>query len=122
MFGTKPTPPIPAQFWIGLSSTAPNISGGGVTEPSTAGTAYGRVRLTTLSEPTNGVIVNNGTIVFEESLTSWGTMTHYVIYDAATGGNLLMYGPLTISRAVEQNTVITIRAGELIITLENPSS
>lgn len=121
VFNTKVNPALPTQYWIGLSSTAPNIAGAGVSEPSSVGTGYGRVQLTSLSDPADGEITNNGAISFEESLTSWGVMTHYVIYDASTGGNLLMYGLLTISRAVEQNTVITIKSGELTITLENPT-
>ena len=52
-------------------------------------------------------------------MTDWGTITHYVVYDALTGGNLLFYGPLSKKRAIEANTIITFRAGELDITLEN---
>jgi hypothetical protein len=111
---------LPTQYWLGLSSTAPTIDGLGVTEPTSIGTAYGRVQITNLSVPSNGQVSNTAAISFEESTTSWGTMTHYVIYDGNVGGNLLMFGLLTISRSVEENTVITIRAGELRITLENP--
>ena len=120
LFGTQTAPPLPTQYWLGLSSTAPGIDGTGVTEPSSVGTGYSRVRLVSLSAPSNGTISNTAAVSFDESTMQWGTMTHYVIYDAPTGGNLLMFGLLTISRAVEQNTVITIRAGELTITLENP--
>jgi len=45
-----------------------------------------------------------------------------MLYDSQTGGNLLMFGDLTIQRTVEQGTVITIKAGELVITLENPTT
>lgn len=43
LFKTKTDPAIPASYYIGLSSTEPNISGGNVTEPSTSGTGYARV-------------------------------------------------------------------------------
>jgi hypothetical protein len=125
VFRTKTTPAIPAQYWIGLSTTAPNINSGGVTEPSLIGTGYARVLLTSLSEPLNGVVTNEATVSFPESLTAWSTplqpITHFVIYDAQTNGNLLMYDTLTLSRAVEQNTVVTVRPGELEIALENPA-
>ena len=121
LFGTKTTPALPTQYWLGLSSTSPGVDGTGVSEPSGGTSGYARVQLTTLSEPTYGTISNTGAVSFNESTAPWGTMTHYVIYDAPTSGNLLMFGALTISRAVEQNTVITIRAEELTITLENPS-
>jgi hypothetical protein len=122
VFKTKTNPALPAQYWIGLSRTAPNIAGSGVTEPSTTGTGYARIQLTNLSAPEDGEITNTGAVAFDESLTAWGTVTHYVIYDTVTGGNLLMYGLLTISRSVEQNTVITIKAGELQLILENPAA
>ena len=120
VFGSQANPALPSQYWIGLSSTAPNIAGSGVTEPSSVGTGYNRIHLESLSTPTGGVIINDGTIAFDESLSAWGLMTHYVVYDSRTGGNLLFFGNLTISRNVEQNTVVTIKAGELSITLENP--
>lgn len=118
---TKTTPAIPSKYYIGLSSTEPTIAGGNVTEPA-SNTGYGRVELTNLSEPTNGVITNSATIDFDESTAAWGTMTHYVIYDAATDGNLLMYGRLSTSRTVEAATIMTIKAGSLSISVVNPST
>ena len=35
---------------------------------------------------------------------------------------MLMYGLLTVTRTVEQNTIIMIREGELRIALENPKN
>lgn len=48
-------------------------------------------------------------------------MTHYVIYDTASEGNLLMYGNLSVSRNIESDTVLSISAGELELTVANPS-
>lgn len=120
-FGTKTTQAIPTTYYLGLSKTAPTISGMGVSEPSTSDTGYGRVSLASLSAPTNGTITNSAPVSFNESTSNLGTMTHYVVYDAVTGGNLLFYGTLSISRTVEQDTVITVKAGELTITLSNPA-
>lgn len=121
LFGTKTTPAIPKKYYIGLSSSLPQTNGTGATEPSTSGTGYARVELTGLSEPSDGTITNSGVITFPESVTAWGTMTCYVIYDAPTGGNLLMYGNLEVSRNIESDTVLSIRANELQITLANPA-
>ena len=118
VFGTQSTPSLPTNYWLGLSTTAPSTGGGNVTEP-TGGAGYGRVQLTSLSLPVNGSITNSAAVVFNESTASWGLITHYVIYGQQTGGNLLMYGPLTVSRTVEINTVVTIKPNELVITLEN---
>lgn len=119
VFGSKTNPTLPTNYYIGLSTSAPTIAGGNVIEP--AGSAgYARVRLTGLSEPSNGTITNGSAISFEESTADWGTVTHFVIYDAPTGGNLLMYDALTASRTVETATVVMIKENSLQLTLANP--
>ena len=121
VFKTSTGTALPSNYYIGLSSTAPTASGTNVTEPSTSGTGYARVRLASLSTPNNGVITNSAAITFAESTADWFTSaspaTYYVIYDAATGGNLLMYNALTHSRIIEINTIATIQAGSLVLQL-----
>lgn len=121
VFGSKKTPAIPSKYYLGLSSTAPELDGSGVTEPG-AGTGYARVELTSLSVPVNGVVTNNAAIDFAESTAEWGTMTHFVVYDALTNGNLLMYGELSASRRVEAATIMTIKLGSLNLSVVNPSA
>lgn len=122
LFGTKTTPSIPSTYYIGLSTTAPAIDGTNVTEPDTAA-GYARVALMTLSEPTTGVVTNSQAITFDESTASWGTVTHFVIYDTAErgGGNLLMYGQLSTARVVETATIMTIKAGYLKLSVQEPA-
>lgn len=122
LFGTKKTPAIPEHYYIGLSSSAPNVNGTNVTEPS-ASAGYQRVELTTLSEPSAGVVTNTQAINFNESTASWGTITHFVIYDSDVigGGNLLMYGILSTPRTVETATIMTIKEGYLSLSAQNPT-
>lgn len=122
LFHTKESPTLPEKYYIGLSASAPTTDGGCSGEPSREGTGYARVELNSLSEPDKGVIKNEAPISFNESLTSWGTMLYYIVYDAETGGNLLFFGNLSISRNVEPNTIITIKTGELSIALEPPAA
>ncbi len=122
LFHTKENPGLPSEYYIGLSATEPSVDGTCLGEPSQSGTGYMRVRLDSLSEPQDGVIKNTDAINFNESLTSWGTMLYYVVYDSDTGGNLLFFNNLSASRNVEPNTVITIKAGELTISLEPPKA
>lgn len=121
VFKTKTSPAIPTKYYIGLSSTEPTLAGENVTEPSRTSTGYSRMELTSLSEPTDGIITNSADIKFSESQSDWfaagSPATHYVIYDAQTGGNLLMYNQLTKSRIIESNTIATINAGSLTIKL-----
>lgn len=120
LFKTKETPALPSEYYIGLSSTAPNISGGNVTEPL-SNSGYKRVKLENLSEPADGVITNKNAISFDESTSNWGTMSHFVIYDALEAGNLLMYDTLSTPRNVEAATIVTIKANSLTLTLSNPT-
>ena len=120
LFKTKETPALPSEYYIGLSSTAPNISGGNVTEPL-SNSGYKRVKLENLSEPADGVITNEQAISFDESTAHWGTMSHFVIYDALEAGNLLMYDTLSTPRNVEAATIVTIKANSLTLTLSNPA-
>ena len=119
VFGTKNDPALPTEYYIGLATTSPTVAGANDGEPSFSGTGYARVRLSSLSEPENGIIRNNEAINFNESITNWGTVSHYTVYDAETGGNLLFYGQLSEARTIEANTILTIKAGELSIQLTN---
>lgn len=120
VFKTKENPTLPNKVYLGLSSSAPNIDGSGVSEPL-ASAGYERVELTSLGEPTNGVISNEADVSFPESSASWGTVTHFVLYDAPTNGNLLMFNVLSQSRSVETATIVMVKTGSLKLTLANPT-
>lgn len=117
VFRTKTSPGIPSTMYIGLSTTTPSVNGSGVTEPS--GGNYSRVAMTGLSAPSNGAIHNSNDIEFPVSTTDWGTMTHYVIYDAKTAGNLLAYGALERSRVIQVDSQPRFLADSITITLKN---
>lgn len=118
VFGTKTTPAIPATYYIGLSSTTPAIDGTNVTEPSGGG--YARVAFNaSMSEPTNGVITNETTVTFPKSTADWGVMTHFVVYDAATGGNLLLYNAMSRSRTVEADNIMMAEPGAITLSVVN---
>lgn len=116
---TKLSPTLPKKVYLGLSSTAPQVDGTGVSEPL-ASAGYQRVELTNLGEPVNGVVSNGGEIQFDESSASWGTITHFVLFDSPTDGNLLMFNQLSQSRSVETATIVMVKTGSLKLTLANP--
>lgn len=92
----------PTNFHVGLSTTAPNSDGTNVTEP--VGASYARVAVTSATgswdAASNGGTANTNDITFPQATGSWGTVTHWVIYDASTGGNLLFFATLGASQAV----------------------
>ena len=120
VFMTKLSPTLPKKVYLGLSSTAPQVDGTGVSEPL-ASAGYQRVELTNLGEPVMGVVSNDGEIQFDESSASWGTITHFVLFDSPTDGNLLMFNQLSQSRSVETATIVMVKTGSLKLTLANPT-
>lgn len=121
VFQSKLSPGLPSKVYLGLSSSAPDVDGSGATEPL-ASAGYSRVELNSLDVPTNGVITNKSEISFPESSASWGTVTHFVLYDAPVNGNLLMFNVLSQARSVEQATIVMVKAGSLKLTLANPAA
>lgn len=119
MLNIEPKAAFPATYYIGLSSTEPNESGGNVTEPSGGG--YTRVAIGTMGAPENGKTSNEAEIDFPMAQSDWfpssAPATHYAIYGQEAGGDLLMFGALTKSRIVESDSFISFPIGELDITV-----
>lgn len=120
VFNTKTDPALPEKVYLGLSTSAPSIDGQNVSEPLISA-GYQRVELTSLSVPSSGVISNDAEVAFPESSASWGVITHFVLYDAPTNGNLLMFNNLSQERSVETATIVMVKQGSLKLTLANPT-
>lgn len=89
-------------YYLGLSKTPINADGQGATEP--VGGAYERVAITNnktnWSTSTDGSILNQNRIEFNEALSAWGLCTHVFLADAKSGGNILYVSELNISRDI----------------------
>lgn len=92
--GVAYTPP--ATLYIGLSTTAPHNDGSNVTEP--VGNGYARVmsanNLTNWPAAAGRSKSNGTTIAFPAATGAWGSVTHFVVYDAATAGSFIGWGEL----------------------------
>lgn len=106
--------------YIGLSSTTPALGGTGVTEPASG--SYARVVTSgaTWNASASGAVTNASTITFPTATGDWLTganLTYGLLYDAATSGNLLGYGALTVAKNVLNGDTMSIAAGALTISL-----
>lgn len=63
-------------------------------------------------------VSNADDITFPTATVSWGTITHFGIRDASSGGNLLMHGALTVSKAIGIGDTFKFAAGDLALRLE----
>lgn len=95
---TKPT-----ALYIALYTAAPGEAGGGT---EVTGGSYARVQRDpldanwTAASTTDGKTDNAADITFPAPTANWGTVTHFAILDAASGGNMLFYGALTVAKTV----------------------
>lgn len=122
----------PTSLYVALLTAAPSDAGGG-TEVS--GGSYARVAVasslanwagtqaaasTTASTGTSGTTSNNGAITFPAPTANWGVVTHFGIYDAASGGNLLFWGALTASKTINNGDAApSFAAAQLSIQIDN---
>lgn len=122
---TAYTPASPV--YLAASTTTPTQAGTNFTEP--VGNNYSRVSVTNnttnfhaaVSQPGTGQQQNNNaTFSFPQAsgvAASWGTVTYIGFYDAASNGNLLWYGALTVAQTIGGGDTLSFSADNIQITL-----
>lgn len=113
---TKPT-----TLAVGLFTAAPSDSGGGT---EVTGGSYARATLNPLdanwASPSagNGYVSNAGTITFATPTAYWGVVTHFGLFDATTGGNLIIWGALAPASQINSGDVVSFQPGMLAFTFK----
>lgn len=111
------------DYYLALSTTAPAANGTGITEPSTSGTGYTRMKIANFTDSAKGVVTNAESIIFPETTNAWGVVTHYAVFDALTGGHPLYSDALKNSRPLTGPVMqLTFLAGELKMTLRDAAA
>jgi hypothetical protein len=107
---------MPAVF-VGLLTAAPTdtttgteVTGGSYARKSTAAADWGAAT----GNPASAS--NANAITFVTATGSWGTVTHFALYDAATVGNMLRWGVLTTSKTISTGDTASFAAASLTIT------
>jgi hypothetical protein len=117
VFG-KGTYTPPTNIFVALSTADPTDSGGSIAEPS--GGSYARKSTAPADWDTavSGALDNANAITFVEATGSWGTISHFALYDALTGGNMLAHGTLTTPKIIDNGDVASFTAGDLDVSLD----
>ena len=95
---TKPT-----VLGVALFTVTPADAGGGT---EVTGGSYARVNLPPLDanwtapDGTGGLTDNAAAITFPTPSANWGTVVAFGIFDATTAGNLLVWGPITPNKTI----------------------
>lgn len=103
----------PTTVYVALYTSNPAEDNSG-TEVS--GNGYSRQSVT-FGAPSNGVLTSNADVEFTASGGNFGTVTHFGIFDASSSGNLLVYGALGSSQAVNDGDTFQIASGNLTVTI-----
>jgi hypothetical protein len=108
----------PPTIYVGLSTADPGEDGTGLSEPS--GNGYARVGTfgADWNAASGGALDNANAIEFAEATGSWGTVTHFALFDASSGGNLLAHGALTQAKSIASGDTAQFAAGDLDVSLD----
>lgn len=115
IFG-KGTYTPPTNIYVELSTTAPTDAGTNVTPPSGGGYARKQTAPADWNTGSGRIIDNANAIEFAEASASWGTLSHFALFDAASGGNFLGWGALTTPKAVDSGDTARFAAGDLNVS------
>jgi hypothetical protein len=106
--------PMPA-VWVALFTAAPSDAGGGT---EVTGGAYARKATVGAdwNAASGGSVSNANAITFVTASASWGTVTHWALFDAVTAGNMLRWAALSTSKLIGSGDIASFAAGALVLT------
>src|SRR5210317_1778067 len=103
---------MPSTVYVGLSTGSFGDDNSGT---ELTGNNYARVSAT-FSAAASGTTSNSAAIEFAAATGSWGSVSHFGIFDASTAGNLLIHGAFTASKVIESGDILKINTGDLDVT------
>ena len=116
----------PASVFIALYTTDPTdadtgaeVSGGGYARAQVNPNGGGAPQFNLAAvDGAGSMVANADDIEVPAATAAWGTVTHFGIKDAATGGNLLHHGALDDAQVVGIGGVFKVAAGDLKLRME----
>lgn len=111
-------PAAPGTLYLALFTSDPQDDGSG-TEVS--GGSYARQTMAiTVGAPVVGTgttISNTGNVVFPTATATWGNITHFGVFDAVSGGNLLLHGAWATAKLIDSSDTFAVSAGDLSVVI-----
>ncbi len=102
------------QVYVGLLSHEPDEDGTSVSEPNTPSYTRSVANASSWDTAFEGAIENISNIIFPMACESWGKITHFALFDAGSGGNMLAYGILSPSKTINSGDIAAFGPGDLI--------
>jgi hypothetical protein len=112
VLGANATFTAPSNVYLGLSTGSLGDDNSG-TELS--GNNYSRVSVS-FGAAASGTMSNDAAIEFAAATGSWGSVSHWGLYDASSSGNLLLHGSFSAAKTIASGDVLKVATGDLDIT------
>lgn len=117
--------PVPTGVYVSLHTADPGRTGANEIS-TTAWPAYARAQAsqggavgTGFAAPVNRESKNAKQMIYPVHNGAGSiTVTHWALYDSATGGNPLVYGTLTSSRTIQPGDVFVVDTAKLSVTVD----
>jgi hypothetical protein len=111
------TSTAPANVFFALFTANPTDSGGGT---EVTGGSYARVSVanntTNFATTSTGVKSNTTAVNFPAATASWGTVVGMAVFDASSGGNMLVWADLVTAKAIASGDQPYFAAGDFTWT------
>ncbi|AAQ54993.1 virion-associated phage protein [Burkholderia phage Bcep22] len=116
--------PLPTKTYLSLHTADPGDAGGNevttaawpayVRKDAEVGGAIG----SGWAPPANGTTTNSNQVIYPaQNGASAITVTHFAIYDAPTGGNMLAHAALNTARTLQPGDVFVFDVGSLTVQM-----
>lgn len=103
---------MPSTVYVGLSTGSFNDDNSGT---ELTGNGYARQSIS-FGAASSGTASNDAAVEFPAATGSWGTVSHFGLFDASSAGNLLIHGALTASKVIDTGDILKIAVGDMDIT------
>lgn len=100
--------------YISLHTAIPTGAG------EVSGGSYARQAAGTFTQTGNNPTSasNDNAIAFPTATADWGSITYFGIYDAVSGGNLVAYAAVTVTKSILNGDIARWPAGSIVVTAD----
>lgn len=111
--------PQPTGLWVAMytGEVSDADDDAALASKEVSGVGYARTSVT-FQRDSDGLASNVTEVRFPTAGSNWGVITDVGILDGASGGNLLLYGPMTTRAVINNGDTFIFAAGDMVATLE----
>lgn len=111
-------PSAPATVYVALFDGSPTDSGSGGTEITNTIKGTATRDAMAFNAPAGGEIENSAEVVITASAVGAATASHYGLFTAATGGNLIVHASLASTKNIQIGDEVKFGAASVTISVD----